>query len=312
VPQGGELALPYQWQYRLDRWKAGLQRFFGGGNQQPRPKLCPNCGSLVGINATRCHNCGTNLRFSMAAVNRSLSGVFAGPAPVTTALLVANLLMFGVEWMAAAAQGGGGGLSILWGMGGAASYRLGMSAPYGIYVQHQWYRLITAMFLHGGLIHIGFNMMALMQLGPALEELYGSARYLFLYIVTGTFGFLVSSFLGTNSLGASGGLLGLIGAMLAVTTKRGGAYMRELRSRLISSVVLLFVLGFMGMGIDNKAHLAGLASGFVLGKIFADRQPMNVRERQIANALGWLAGIAVIVSFAFMILHYRDPLPGQA
>jgi rhomboid protease GluP len=197
-------------------------------------------------------------------------------------------------------------------MGGAASYRLGMSAPYGIYVQHQWYRLITAMFLHGGLIHIGFNMMALMQLGPALEELYGSARYLFLYIVTGAFGFLVSSFLGTNSLGASGGLLGLIGAMLAVTTKRGGAYMRELRSRLISSVVLLFVLGFMGMGIDNKAHLAGLASGFVLGKIFADRQPMNVRERQIANALGWLAGIAVIVSFAFMILHYRDPLPGQA
>jgi rhomboid protease GluP len=168
------------------------------------------------------------------------------------------------------------------------------------------------MFLHGGLIHIGFNMMALMQLGPALEELYGSARYLFLYIVTGAFGFLVSSFLGTNSLGASGGLLGLIGAMLAVTTKRGGAYMRELRSRLISSVVLLFVLGFMGMGIDNKAHLAGLASGFVLGKIFADRQPMNVRERQIANALGWLAGIAVIVSFAFMILHYRDPLPGQA
>ncbi len=306
------MALPYQWQYRFERWKSALQGFFGSGNQQPRPKLCPSCGSLVGINATRCHNCGTNLRFSMAAVNRSLSGVFAGPAPVTTALLVANLLMFGVEWMAVAAQGRGGGLSILWSMGGESSYRLGLSAPYGIYVQHQWYRLITAMFLHGGLIHIGFNMMALMQLGPALEELYGSSRYFFLYIFTGAFGFLVSSILGTYSLGASGGLLGLVGAMLAVTTKRGGAYMRELRSRLISSVVFLFVLGFMGMGIDNKAHLAGLASGFVLGKIFADRQPMNVREKQIANALGWLAGIAVIASFALMILHYRDPLPGQA
>jgi len=306
------LALPYQWQYRLDRWKAVVQGFFGGGgNQQPRPKLCPNCGSLVGINATRCHNCGTNLRFSMAAVNRSLSGVFSGPAPITTALLVANLLMFGVEWMAAVAQGGGGGLSILWSMGGEASYRLGMSAPYGIYVQHQWFRLITAMFLHGGLIHIGFNMMSLMQLGPALEELYGSARYFFLYIVTGAFGFLASSFIGHYSLGASGGLLGLVGAMLAITTKRGGSYMRELRSRLISSVVILFVLGFMGMGIDNWAHGAGLAAGFVLGKIFADRQPMDVREKQIANALGWLAGLAVIASFAFMILHYRDPLPGQ-
>ena len=305
------MALPYQWQYRLDRWKAALRGVFAGGNQQPRPKLCPSCGSLVGINATRCHNCGTNLKFSMAAINRSLSGVFAGPAPVTTALLVANLMMFGVEWMAVAAQGGGGGLSILWGMGGETSYRLGMSAPYGIYVQHQWFRLVTAMFLHGGLIHIGFNMMALMQLGPALEELYGSSRYFFLYIFTGAFGFLVSSFLGTNSLGASGGLLGLVGAMLAVTTKRGGTYMRELRSRLISSVVILFVLGFMGMGIDNKAHMAGLASGFVLGKIFPDRHPMTVRERQIANALGWLAGIAVIASFALMILHYRDPLPGQ-
>ena len=316
------MALPYQWQYKLDRWKANLQGFFGGGgNQQPRPKLCPNCGSLVGINATRCHNCGTNLRFSMAAVNRGLSGVFSGvfsgPAPVTTALLVANLLMFGVEFMAAAAQGGGGGLSILWGVGGPAIIHLGMSWPYGIYIQHEWYRLITAMFLHGGLIHIGFNMMALMQLGPALEELYGSSRYFFLFIITGAFGFLVSSFpygpwYPNNSLGASGGLLGLVGAMLAITGKRGGSYMRELRSRLISNVVILFVLGFMGMGIDNKAHLGGLASGFVLGKIFADRQPMNAREKQIANALGWIAGMAVIASFAFMILHYRDPLPGQA
>ena len=312
------MPLPYQWQYRLDRWKAALQNMFGGGgNQQPRPQLCPNCGSLVGINATRCHNCGTNLRFSMAAVNRSLSGVFSGPAPVTTALLVANLMMFGVEWMATAAQGKGGGLSILWGMGGEATYRLGMSWPYGIYIQHEWYRLITAMFLHGGLIHIGFNMMALMQIGPALEELYGSSRYFFLFIVTGAFGFLVSSFpygpwSPNNSLGASGGLLGLVGAMLAITGKRGGSYMRELRSRLISNVVILFVLGFMGMGIDNKAHLGGLASGFVLGKIFADRQPMNEREKQIANTLGWLAGLVVVASFAFMLLHYRDPLPGQA
>lgn len=305
------MPLPYQWQYRLDRWKAGLQNMFGGGNQQPRPKLCPNCGSLVGINATRCHNCGTNLKFSVAAINKSLSGVFSGPSPVTTALLVSNLLMFGVEFMAIAAQGGGGGLSILWSVGGEATYRLGMSAPYGIYIRHEWYRLITAMFLHGGLIHIGFNMMALMQLGPALEELYGSARFFFLYIFTGAFGFLLSSFIGNNSLGASGGLLGLVGAMLAITSKRGGAYMRELRSRLVSNVVILFVLGFMGMGIDNWAHGGGLAAGFVLGKIFADRQPMNVRERQVANALGWVAGIAVIASFALMLLHYRDPLPGQ-
>jgi len=169
------------------------------------------------------------------------------------------------------------------------------------------------MFLHGGLIHIGVNMMSLMQLGPALEELYGSARYFFLYVLTGAFGFLVSAATGHFSVGASGALLGIVGAMLAITSKRGGSYMRELRSRLVTSVVILFAIGFFpGIRIDNWAHGAGLAAGFVIGKIFADRQPMNVRERQVASALGWLAAIAVIISFAFMIFHYRDPLPGQA
>lgn len=304
------MALPYRWQWRIEKWKNALRGFFGVTEQQPRPKICPACGALVGISATRCHECGANLRFSLAALSKKLSGIFGEyDAPVTTVLLVSNILMFGVSWLAIAATGKGGGLSILWGVGGETQYRLGSSFPYSIFILHEWWRLVTAMFLHGGLIHIGFNMMALMQLGPAMEELYGSARYLFFYVVTGAFGFLVSAGMGNHSLGASGAILGLVGLMLAVTTKRGGAYMHELRSRLISSVVILFVLGFMGMGMDNYAHGAGLAAGFGLGKLFADRQPMNSRERQIAYALGWLAGIAVIASFVLMFLHYSDPTP---
>lgn len=306
------MTLPYRWQWRFERWKNSLRRFFGGGEQQPRPKLCPACGALVGISATRCHECGASLRFSLAALSKSLSGIFGeSEAPVTTVLLIANILMFGVSWVAIASAGGGGGFRILWGMGGETMYRLGASYGPAIFYGHEWYRLITAMFLHGGLIHIGFNMMALMQFGPALEELYGSARYLFLYVVTGAFGFLVSAFMGNYSLGASGALLGLIGLMLAITSKRGGSYMRELRSRLISSVVILFVLGFSGMGLDNYAHGAGLAAGFGLGKLFADRKPMNVKESRTAYILGWLAGLLVVASFVFMVLHLHDPLPGQ-
>src|SRR5438445_11607733 len=154
-------------------------------------------------------------------------------------------------------------------------------------------------------------MMSLMLLGSGLEEFYGSARYLFLYVVTGAFGFLVSAWFGNFSVGASGALLGLVGVMLAITTKRGGTYMRDLRSRLVSSVVILFILGFSGVGIDNYAHFAGLVAGFGLGKLFADRQPMNSRERRTAYALGWSAGLVVLASFALMILHFRDALPGQ-
>ena len=79
-------------------------------------------------------------------------------------------------------------------MGGEAAYRLGASNPYSIFIMHEWYRLVTAMYLHGGLIHIGFNMMVLMDIGPVVEELYGSARFLFLYTATGIVGFLFSAF----------------------------------------------------------------------------------------------------------------------
>jgi rhomboid protease GluP len=310
------LALSYEWQRRLERWKSTMRGFLGGsGSNQPRPQICPACGALVGISATRCHECGTNLRFSLAAFSKKFSGVFGEhEAPVTTTLLIANIIMLGVSWMALAATGGGGGLSILWGLSGVAQYRLGMNIPLPyLIVGHEWWRVVTAMFLHGGLLHIGFNMMALMQFGPAIEELYGSARYLFIYVFTGAVGFLVSAAFGNFSLGASGALLGLVGVMLAVTTKRGGAYMRDLRSRLISSVVILFVLGFSHlMAMDNYAHGAGLAAGFVLGKIFADRQPMNSGERRRAYALGWLAGLVVVASFVLMFIHYRDPLPGES
>ena len=267
----------------------------------------------MGISATRCHECGANLRFSLVALSKKLSGVFGEyESPVTSALLVANILMFGVSLVLTMQAGEAGGLHILTGMSGEASYRLGASYGPAIFERHQWWRLITAMFLHGGLIHIGFNMIALMQFGPALEELYGSARYFFLYVFTGAFGFLVSAWTGHFSVGASGGLLGLVGAMLAVTSKRGGAFMREVRSRLITSVVILFAIGFMGsFGIDNAAHLGGFAAGFVIGKIFVDREPMNARERQTASILGWLAGAAVLASFVFMILHLSDLLPGQ-
>lgn len=302
------MALPYKWQWRLERWKNALRGAFGGGEQQPRPKLCPACGALVGISAKRCHECGTSLRFSLAAISKHFGGLIGGPTPVSTVLLVANILMFGVSIVRTMSAGGGGGLSLLWGMNGQELYRLGASYGPAIFYGHEWYRLVTAMFLHGGLIHIGFNMMAFIEFGPALEELYGSARFLFLYTVTGAFGFVLSALLGHFSVGASGALLGLIGAILAVTTRRGGAYMRELRSRLIGSIVTLFALGFLMTGIDNAAHVGGLIAGFALGKLFVDREPINVGERRRAYALGWLAGIVMVASFVLMFLHFNNSI----
>jgi rhomboid protease GluP len=304
------LALPYQWQVRLQRWKSLFSGMFGGGEK--RPGLCPACGTLVGINETRCHQCGTNLRFGLAAWSKGLSEFFGGHAPVTVGLLILNIIFFAAELMGTMQAGKLQGLSILWGMDTEVTYRLGASFGPSIYQGHEWYRLITALFLHGGLIHIGFNMMVLLDVGPIAEEVYGSARYLFFYVVMGAASFLVSSLAGHFSVGASGAIMGIIGLLIAITTRRGGENMRQMRSRLISWVVSIFALGFLvgGLRTDNWGHFGGLAAGFLLGKVFADRQPTNGAEKTQAYALGWLAGAVIVASIVSMVLHYKDALPG--
>jgi rhomboid protease GluP len=303
------LALPYGWQMRLERWKRATSGFFGGGSKEPRPKLCPACGTLVGISAKRCHECGTSLTFSLAAMSKGLSEFFGGHAPITTGLLIINVMMFGVSLVRSMHGGDGGGFSMLWGMSGRELYLLGADVPFesGLWA---WWRAITSMFLHGGLIHIGFNMMVLLDIGPIVEEVYGSAQFLFLYLMAGISGNLLSASRGHSlSVGASGAILGLAGLMIAITTKRSGAQVQQQRSRLISWVVSIFALGFLVPNVDNWAHLGGFSGGFLLGKIFADREPQTAGERKRAYALGWAAGMVIVAAFVMMVRHIGDPLP---
>ena len=194
------MALSYQWQRRLDKLKSVLRGPFGGGDRQPRPKLCPACNALVGVSATRCHECGTSLRFSLAAITKSLP-VFSGmTSPVSTTFVGLNFFVFAIQLMFTIQAGQAGGFNLLWHIDGASAYRLGENTGRFVFEDGEYWRFVTAMFLHGGLIHIGFNMMALMQFGPAVEELYGSPRFLFLYTSTGAFGFLVSAFFVSHAL----------------------------------------------------------------------------------------------------------------
>ena len=309
------MALPYRWQWRVEKWKNAIRGFFGG-EQQPRPKICPACGTLVGISATRCHECGTSLRFSLVAMGKSLGGTIGGETPVTTLVLILNLLLFGVS-LVATNQGSNGGPNLFSGISGRVLFQLGARQSIAI-LSGEWWRLVMPMFLHAGLLHLGMNSLFLVDIGPQVERIYGSARYLFIYVLTGICSFIASTawnlwmYHGFGiGIGASGALAGLIGVMWGMTTGRGGSYAREIRAQMIRMTGYLVVMALLPIGIDNAAHFGGLAAGFLLGKLLADREPINAREFKRAYALAWLAGAVVVASFAMMLLHFRDTIQSR-
>ena len=295
------MPLPIRWRYKLDRWRESFEAKFRSQPKVARPRLCPACSSLVGATASKCHQCGASLHFSLAAASRSLSGLLPTESPVTYCVLGINMLLFIVALLSTMRVSEG--FNLIGGIDGSVLSRLGASRIDAI-LAGQWWRLVMAIFLHGSILHIAMNTWVLMDIGPQVEELYGSARFLFLYVLTGAFGYVPSALSGHFSVGASGALMGLIGLMIAVTSRRGGAYMQMMRAQLIRWVVYIFVLGILISGIDNAAHLGGLAAGFVLGRLFADREPMNAAERTRAYALGWMAGLVVVASFALMLMNY--------
>ena len=304
------MALPNRWQWRVERWKNSLRGLFGGGgDQQPRPKLCPACNALVGVSATRCHECGTSLTFSIAALGKSLSGFVSAEAPVTYVIFVINILLFVVSILATNKQGGS--LNLLGGVSSQVLLQFGARQSLMV-LYGEWWRLVMPIFLHIGLLHFGMNTLVLLDFGPRVESAYGSARFLFLYLFTGIFGNVASVAWNLYSshgyglgAGASGALCGLVGLLLGATLGLRGTQARETRSQMIRMILYLGLMGLV-LYVDNAAHLGGLVSGVVFGKLFVERPPMNAKELKRAYFLGFLAGGVIIASFAMMFLHLKD------
>jgi rhomboid protease GluP len=310
--QGDRVPLPIRWRYKIDRWRNQLGSLFRRQPAAARPRLCPACGTLVGSTAGRCHQCGASLTFSLAAASRSLSKLLPQTSPVSYGILGLCCVLYGVSLLITINRSGfqapGGGFGALFGLGridGTTLYRVGASLPLFFIPNDlsQPWRLITAIFLHANLLHIGFNMWILMDIGPMIEDLYGSARFLFVFITTGVCGYVLSAGTGHQSVGASGSILGLVGLLLALTSGRRSIAMQMLRTQLFYLIAYTVVLGMMP-GIDNYAHVGGFVAGFLLGKMMADRQPAGVLERRRAYALGWTTGFVVLASFVFMLVNY--------
>lgn len=163
------------------------------------------------------------------------------------------------------------------------------------------WRLLSALFLHGGLLHVGLNMLALYQAGQVVERLFGRLGFVAIYVGAGLLGNLASLWWKQSgvSVGASGAIFGVYGALLAyLLLQRGsvpGEVFREMRSGTLGFIGYSLFAGFSLPGIDNAAHLGGLAGGVVLGLALAEPIVSSRPVRWLtARALGGLLTIMAL------------------
>ena len=296
--------------------------------------MCRSCGAIVGAGETQCAVCGAptaatqttdqyppadkeTVRFARAVLNR--------PYKFTIAFLVANIFVFLLMWessgMGFATLQRGFPDAVLIAYGAKLNYLI--NPPY-----NQWWRFVTPVFVHIDILHLLMNMFSLLILGPFVEKLYGSAKFVVFWVVTGiagtvgsyltirpslargVFGSFIFHATDVPSAGASGALFGLVGVLFVFGIK----YRRELPegfkrvfgTGLLPIIFINLFIGFIGRSfIGNSAHLAGLFSGAALA-LFVDYRRPGVRAsittiwrvlQVISLAIIVVAGYKVVRNF---------------
>jgi rhomboid protease GluP len=233
--------------------------------------LCPSCGLLVGVNDEQCLNCG-----------RRRPGLWGFTGPLALLRSEEGFVQF-VMWtcgivyaLTLLADVGGIGFNGLFGFlspSSLAAFRLGAAGSIPVYDYHRWWTLLSAGWLHGSLPHIALNMLAIRNLGPGMVRLYGTSRTILVYVLSSAAGFFASStanylldgmpwpFSGAGlTLGASASIFGFFGAILYYGRRGGSSIIRD---QAVQWIVGGLVFGFLMQGIDNWAHLGGLAGGYL-------------------------------------------------
>jgi rhomboid protease GluP len=169
-----------------------------------------------------------------------------------------------------------------------------------------YWRLLTASFLHGGIIHLGFNLFALAVVGPQVEALYGRLQMLFLFVATGVVAFAGSAWAGPPvvAIGASGGLMGLVGVAAGWGHREGTGHGRALRNDMIKWSAYVFVFGFF-INADNWAHLFGLLSGLAIG--YAVR-PGTWKLRVLMPLRAAAGACGVVGAIVALVIIARQPV----
>lgn len=264
----------------------------------PPSKVCERCGRLNSLSETSCTRCGT--RFpgpTVSALSQLAVSVLGRESPMVRFYLGLCVIVFTFTAFAA------GQFRIIAPPLMSESFRWGALHP-ALVAEEPW-RLLSAMFVHFGILHLGMNMSALVALGRGLEQALGSTRFVIVFIGTGLIGFVAStawSVLGPGAMvttaGASGGLFGLVGFEIGYVYRSGDP---RWKSALTRALIIGVLLGFF-FPVNNAAHAAGGILGAALGY-------WSFKEsiwRRLASVWTGLAAVMVIASLLSIVLSHTS------
>jgi rhomboid protease GluP len=263
--------------------------------------ICSSCGVLVGVNDPTCYNCGRR--------NPGLWGFGPALRALGNDLGFVNIVTAGTVIMYV--------LSLVMSRDGAsiglspATYALrilGASGADPVFGFGWWWTVLTAGWLHGGILHIFFNVLWIRQLGPEIANLYGAGRMVLIYTIAGITGFTLSSVLGLIGIpffgamitvGASASIFGFLGALVHHGRRTGSSHTRQAG---LQYALFMGVMGFVFPGVDNAAHLGGFVGGYLASLVLDPLKPERI-DHIVA------AVVCLVVTFAAIIYTVISALP---
>lgn len=269
--------------------------------------LCPGCRKLISADETQCPHCGLSTPGSGWKNAILMRGLFNETKLIQT-LIAVNVVIYL--------------LSLLMGRHGLrlsanpmtflspdsqGLLLLGATGTIPIDGYHRWWTLGAASYLHGGLLHIAFNMMALRQIAPLIVREYGAYRMFIVYTVSGILGFLASYLAGVQlTIGASAAVCGLIGSALYYGKSRGGLYGQAVYKQVSGWALGIFLFGVLIPGINNWAHGGGMAAGFASSLMLGyHERKMETFFHRLLCGVCFIGTAAVLTWAVFSAIVYR-------
>lgn len=274
-----------------------------------RAMLCPRCRRLIGSSESSCSWCGASRPAGWWQSTAWIRGALDGDWLVRT-IVTANIIFYILSLLLSTRHRFSANPFSLLSPDKTSLLLLGATGTVPIDRFDRLWSLLSANYLHGGILHIFFNLMALRQIAPWVNHEYGPNRMFTIYTLGGVCGFLVSYLAGVPfTIGASAAICGLIGSLLYFGKSRGGAYGTAVYREVSGWVVGLVLFGLVMPGINNWGHGGGIIGGIILGKLlgYEERRGETSIHRFLAllcavataGVLGWAAVSAIALWFRY-------------